>query len=406
MAGLGTDETAIYAALSGRTSQQIEAIARVYQEMFERSLMADLQDELSQSELMQLGAFAPQANQGASAADMTAERLDRAMRGLGTDESAIYAALSGRATEERAAIKEAYKRRTNRELEADLRDELSGAELQQALMLLNQGMLEPEDELYLAMEGLGTDEETIARVLSSLKVSSTQIEQVEQRYREKYGDLIADLRDDLTAEEYADAMRVLRPVLQDVAFEDCAKTIIPKVRALIPVGIQKVEKAIAVLSKGWANMSAEQQATFNQFFDPSSSDFDDTFIRDVLSNFHKIRREFNNDLTVECETDSGLCSGGRLYYTYWSNIHVCPYFMKETNTERKERDFVHELTHNALMAIDRPYYNDDRAGYNAMTPRGPRAAAIPIIGPLVRVISHSDTLNSPDAYAFFAFKVP
>jgi len=56
--------------------------------------------------------------------------------------------------------------------------------------------------------------------------------------------------------------------------------------------------------------------------------------------------------------------------------------------------------------VDRPYYISNRSKYDAMTPRGNWAAQIPIVGPLFRLISRSDTLNAPDAYAFFAFRVP
>ena len=46
---------------------------------------------------------------------------------------------------------------------------MSGSELTQALALLNQGVLFPEDEAYLAMKGAGTDEETLLRVLETVK---------------------------------------------------------------------------------------------------------------------------------------------------------------------------------------------------------------------------------------------
>jgi hypothetical protein len=201
-------------------------------------------------------------------------------------------------------------------------------------------------------------------------------------------------------------MKVLRPSLQDVAFEDCNTKIIPEVRALIPIGIQKVEKAISVLSPGWTSMNAAQKAKFNQYFDPSGSGVHEQFVRDVLNNYRRIRREFDNDLTVECETSASLCTGGRLYYTYWGNVHVCPYFSKETNVVRKQRDFVHELTHNALLAVDRPYYAPNSRAYAELTPRGSWTGQIPVFGQIFRFISRSDTLNAPDAYSFFAFEVP
>lgn len=415
MAGLGTDETAIYAAFGGRTGEQVDAISRAYAELYHRPLMDDLRDELSESELHRLEALAPIVEPGSPGAtsaaeatrlaDMIAAQLDDAMRGLGTDETAIYGALTGRTTAELQAIKDAYRRRTGRELEADLRDELSGSELTRALRLLNQGMLAPEDELYLAMAGLGTDEDTIFRVLDAMAGSSTAITAMETAYRTKYGDLIADLRGDLSGEDYAHAMRVLQPVLADVAFEDCGQTIIPEIRALVPVGISKVDRAIQVLSQRWTGMSPAEQTVFNQYFDPHGDGIDQSFVSDVLHNFRLIRRVFDNDLTIECESAGGLCTGTRLYYTYWSNIHVCPYFTSETDATRKAQDLVHELTHNALTAVDRPYYDSQHAAYVQMTPRGPLLGRIPVLGPLFTFISRSDTLNSPDAYAFFAFNV-
>jgi hypothetical protein len=425
MAGPGTDEDAIYAAFAGRTQEQVDAVERVYNDMFGRSLSVDLQEELTESELRQLAVFGA-ASAGTVAAggvassaggtpvtaqtlaEMVAERLHRAMDRLGTDEDAIFAALTGRTADERRAISAAYERLAGHTLEYALRDELSGSDLTRALSLMQQGMLEPADELYLAMRGAGTDEGTLFRVLDALAGDEPAIRAMETSYRSRYGDLITHLRDDLTADEYERAMAVLSPVLQDVDFQDCATNVIPEVRSLIPVGIRRVERAITVLSRGWAGMSAPQQAVFNRFYDPSNTGgVDEGFVRAVLQNFRLIRREFDDDLTVECETAGGLCTGGRLYYTYWSNIHVCPYFMTETDATRKARDFVHELAHNAMYAVDRPYYSASAGAYpEPLTPRGPAGSEIPLIGPLIRVISRTDTLYHPDAYSWFAFSVP
>ena len=49
MKGWGTDEEAIYSAFSGRTQEQVDAIARVYQEMYRADLLVDLREELTDS---------------------------------------------------------------------------------------------------------------------------------------------------------------------------------------------------------------------------------------------------------------------------------------------------------------------------------------------------------------------
>jgi hypothetical protein len=129
-------------------------------------------------------------------------------------------------------------------------------------------------------------------------------------------------------------------------------------------------------------------------------------VADVLSNFRTIRQEFDNDLVFECERPGGLCNnvpGGAFTYgyTYWLDIHICPAFeTRLTTVPDRARGLVHEITHNALVAVDRPYYTDP--GYASLTPRGTAAAQIPILGPLIGLIARSDTLYSPDAYSYFA----
>jgi Domain of unknown function (DUF4157)/Annexin len=134
MEGLGTDEESIYAALSGRTQSQIDEITAAYLRLTSRQLQADLEDELTSDELRNLANFSPSvSDKPEHRAEMVAEQLYTAMKGLGTDETAIYSALNGRTSDELTAIKAAYLRLTKHQLIDDLQDELSGNELQQAL---------------------------------------------------------------------------------------------------------------------------------------------------------------------------------------------------------------------------------------------------------------------------------
>ncbi|MEP7372249.1 MAG: annexin, partial [Chitinophagaceae bacterium] len=155
MAGWGTDEDSIYSALSGRTQEQVDAIALTYKSMYGHFLLDDLKDELNDSEMRHLAIFSPTAtDRGNNAAakqaraELIAVQLRDAMSGLGTNVEAIMAALTGRSESEREEIKKAYNRLTNHELEADLTGELSGSDLQRALKLLNEGILMPEEESF------------------------------------------------------------------------------------------------------------------------------------------------------------------------------------------------------------------------------------------------------------------
>ncbi len=427
MAGLGTDETAIYAALSGRNQTQLNEISATYRSLFSRDLHADLLDELTAGELRRL------AISGAMAADTVADpastelseqlaravavQLQAAMSGLGTDETAVYAALTGRTVAERELIRAQYLDLTGRDLLAELRSEFSGSEFIHAKMLFHQGRLQPEDELFLALTGLGTDEATVFRVIESLSGNAAAITDLEARFWTKYSDeiggLIDALRSDLGVADYERVLRVLGPVLGDIAFEDCDNAAVrAEVRSFQAGARAKVENAIRVLEQGWDGMSEREKRVFNRFFDPTSTgEIDSFFVARVLTNFRLILAEFGHDLTVECEVSAGLCVGSRLYYTYFGNVHVCPYFATAAAStpaeqDRKERDFIHELAHNGMLALDRPYYRGAARGYaDEVTPNGPWGTGIPVIGPLIRMIARSDTLYHPDAYSWFAWEL-
>ena len=150
MAGLGTDENAIYAALAGRSAAETASIALAFKRLTGKELMAELQDELSQSELMKLGALSPEAAKTPQVqAAQIAGQLRDAIAGPGTNEEAVLAALNGRDPAMVAEIKQAYKKLTGETLEAALRGDLSGDELDQALNAsgVEQSILETDTEL-------------------------------------------------------------------------------------------------------------------------------------------------------------------------------------------------------------------------------------------------------------------
>ncbi|MDJ0767810.1 MAG: hypothetical protein QNJ12_03415 [Ilumatobacter sp.] len=216
MEGWGTDEDAIYGVFTGRTQSQVDAIERAYGALFDRDLTADLHDELNAGELRRLAALAPQepspaagaaggglaaAAERVNRAEPAARRLRAAMEGLGTDEDAIFAVLTGRSAAERQEIRDTYARIYSRSLETDLRDEMSGAELTEAMRLLGQGELSAADELHQAITGLGTDEGRIMRVLEQVGASPAAVTALLAEHQRKYGSLLVALEDDLSGGE-------------------------------------------------------------------------------------------------------------------------------------------------------------------------------------------------------------
>lgn len=403
MQGLGTDEEAIYGALSGRSQDQVDAIETTYERLFDRDLQADIRDELTDSEMETLAMQSPEGRSEAERMELIANQLHQAMDQLGTDETQIYSALTGRTAAERTAIKAAYRTLTGRALLDDLREELSGDELTEAVRLLNQGVLQPEDELFLAMSGVGTDEGRIERIMDELRGDPAAITAMETAYRAKYGDIIGDLRGDLSGSDLDSAIGSVAPTLPNAAFEDCNPGQISDLRSAMPQIDQKIARATQVLGQGWASMSQPEKNAFSAYFDPSGSGVDQRFVSDVLGNFRSLRADFDAGLTFECEDGTGGCGvAGRYGYTYFGNIHICPHFYTMTAT-KQSRGILHEMTHNALWAVDRHYGWEGE--FAQLTPRGSWANQIPVFGPLIRLIARDDTLYNPDSYAYFAFNV-
>jgi hypothetical protein len=314
------------------------------------------------------GAPGPAAGPSAEMLRQIARTLRDAMAGLGTDESAIFAALTGRTQAELADIRTAYHALTGRDLEADLRDELSRGELVRALRLLNQGVLLPEDEIYLAIEGLGTDEETIFRVLESLRGNAAGLRQLAADYERKYGDLIGDLRSDLSAEEYERARAILVPAVPDAQTDDCTPQHRNDVRAAHARAMELLRNAIA--ASGNAADPVVQAAARDHFGItlPATTS-------DDLKNWARVRFALSSmlvadrDAVYECEPSQsffdGACLSGNIAVAL-ANIHLCPLFWTtRTTVDQRAATFLHEWGHKFGRGVNRIFetYSWDRPAF-------------------------------------------
>ena len=179
-----------------------------------------------------------------------------------------------------------------------------------------------------------------------------------------------------------------------------------QIQAIIPASQQLVDEAIAILSKGWMEMSQPEQEAFLALYDPAGTgEVDQEFIEATLVNYQRIQEALKREITVVYEPESEKCEGMRLYYTDLLKLHVCPYFLTEGNEMRKARTLIHEMAHIALIVRDRPYYRPTNKAYALLTPNGSRLAQLPVVGPLIREIQQNDTLYHPDAYAHFTIAV-
>lgn len=204
MFGAGTDEERLLGALKGKTPEQIKALEAEYKDHYDRDLRADIKDELGGSDLTQANALLKGDQAAGDAAN-----LHRAMSGGGTDEAQVFSTLEGKSPAEMAAIRQAYQAQTGESLDAHLKDELSGAELDRA-----QGLAAGDPAKATAarlneamkggLTGAGTNE---AEIFQSLEgKSEAERQAIFQAYDAQYGEgktgvLQAHLKEELDGAE-------------------------------------------------------------------------------------------------------------------------------------------------------------------------------------------------------------
>uniref|UniRef100_A0A4W4FUC6 Annexin n=1 Tax=Electrophorus electricus TaxID=8005 RepID=A0A4W4FUC6_ELEEL len=96
-----------------------------------------------------------------------AQKLKAAMKGIGTDESAIIAIIAHRSIAQRQQIKMVYKRDFGKDLDEDLKSELSGQFEKVVTGLLKTAPVYDAYELRNAIKGAGTDEACLLEILAS-----------------------------------------------------------------------------------------------------------------------------------------------------------------------------------------------------------------------------------------------
>lgn len=138
-------------------------------------------------------------------------------------------------------------------------------------------------------------------------------------------------------------------------------------------------------------------------------------MNDVRGNYQRIRG-YMSSLSFDCDPTSKTlcgsggkwCVGGRLMWTCFGALHVCPDAYRTAGDPFKIETMIHESVHNALHTTDREYSTNPE--FKRLKPRGSGILSflsnIPIIGALFRMFrSNNDTLYNPDSYAGFAMEV-
>jgi hypothetical protein len=184
--GWGTDEDAIYDALDRASATEKTRVLNM------PTVIADLRDELSGDELgramVKLG-------------QPLADQIDYAISGAGTDEGALFYAIENSATpdSQRQLVC------SNPQLLVRLRDDLSRGDAGRAMRGLKASLTE---QLYAAVEGLGTDEQGILDAIGSATPTQRAASLADRG-------LITRLAEDLNTTEMIATLKALGSSLAD-----------------------------------------------------------------------------------------------------------------------------------------------------------------------------------------------
>lgn len=197
--GWGTDEEAIYRALQRLNKQEveIERVKRAFEKKYGKTLEYVLRDELSGKELsfaLELIGIHPIDKETIGTLPVTEEdydkaaaRLNKAMKGWGTDEEAIYAVLlpfrgNNEAMEK---LKDHYQKKFHENLDEALSSELSGSEKDYAYSLMDKHRYTSEEAKFI-LSYIKTEAAKSAENPPAIDPSSTFYKRLKDHYLKDY----------------------------------------------------------------------------------------------------------------------------------------------------------------------------------------------------------------------------
>ncbi|XP_050429888.1 annexin B9-like isoform X5 [Adelges cooleyi] len=221
-------------------------------------------------------------------AQRDAEILRKAMKGFGTDEKAIINVLAHRVNAQRQDIAVHFKTMYGKDLISDLKSELSGKFEDLVVALMTPTFDYLAKELRYAMEGVGTNEETVIEIICT--ASNSEILNIKSAYHRLFG---SDLEKDLRGETSGSFRRLLVSLCQGRRSENTA----------VDVASAQVD-AQNLLSAGELQLGTDESA-FNMVLCTRSY----TQLQQVFLEYHRLTgRDFEDVIKSEFSGDieSGL----------------------------------------------------------------------------------------------------
>ncbi|XP_075977858.1 annexin B10 isoform X5 [Anticarsia gemmatalis] len=220
MEGMGTDESTLVEILCTRTKPEIAAIVEAYERMYDRPLAEHMCSETSGDfrrllTLIVTGARDEEAGVDADKAREDAQALyDAGEAKWGTDEEVFNRILAHESFAQLRQIFEEYKNISGRTIEQAIKAEIDG-ELKDALSAIVE-CVENAPAWFAArirgaMQGAGTDDETLVRVITSR--AEYDLGRIKAEYERLYD---KTLESDLKGETSGDYKRALVALLGPV----------------------------------------------------------------------------------------------------------------------------------------------------------------------------------------------
>lgn len=216
MDGIGTNEKALIEILSSQNNEQMHHIVKVYEEMFNRPLVEHVCTETSGDfrrllTLIITGTRDAPGTVDPDLAVMQAKQLYDAGEGkMGTDESVFTKILAHASFDQLEYVFEEYKKLTGRTIEQALKAELSGDFYDALSAIVECIQMAPHffaKRLFEAMDGLGTDDTTLIRIIVSR--SEIDLQNIKDEYEQMYNKTLTSAVKSETSGDYKKALCAL-----------------------------------------------------------------------------------------------------------------------------------------------------------------------------------------------------
>ncbi|XP_052902225.1 annexin B10-like [Anopheles moucheti] len=219
MDGIGTDESTLIEILCSQDNETMHAISRRYEEMYDRPLAEHVCSETSGNfrKLLTLIITGTRDQKDVTNPDLAVEQaksLYNAGEGKwGTDESVFYKILAHASFSQLSIVFDEYKKLTGRTIEQALKAEVSGDFYEALSAIVECVQMAPHffaKKLFLAMDGLGTDDKTLIRIIISR--AEIDLQNIKDEFEQMYNKTLLSMVKNETSGDYK---RVLCALIGD-----------------------------------------------------------------------------------------------------------------------------------------------------------------------------------------------